>query len=80
MHSTAPTTTPGDSAAPQLRVYALDDHFHAQRATTPGPGFVEVRQWPADIERIGAVIARTMIDASAMARRQGMPAPGLLGG
>lgn len=34
----------------------------------------------ADVQKIGAVIARTMIDASAMARRQGTPAPGYLGG
>ncbi len=34
----------------------------------------------ADVQKIGAVIARTMIDASAMARRQGTPSPGYLGG
>jgi len=69
-----------EQTVPQLRICAIEDRFHAQRATVPGHGFVEVRQWPADIERIGATIARTMIDASAMARRQGTPAPGYLGG
>lgn len=34
----------------------------------------------ADIDRIGATIARTMLDAQAMAGRQGMPSPGMIGG
>jgi len=34
----------------------------------------------ADLPKIGALIARAMNDAAAMARRQGAPAPGYLGG
>jgi len=34
----------------------------------------------ADLQKIGAVIARSMNDAATMARRQGTPSPGYLGG